>query len=59
MHHPTINLALPNPTLPASLAFNRLPSQEPAFAPQIVKQLSNTGELELGPFAVAVLADLN
>jgi len=34
-------------------------AEEPAFAPQIVKQLSNTGELELGPFAVAVLADLN
>lgn len=32
--------------------------EEPAFAPQIAKQLNTDGVLQLGPFAVAVVTEL-
>ena len=32
--------------------------EEPAFAPQIAKKLSTDGVLQLGPFGVAVITEL-
>jgi len=33
-------------------------AEEPAFAPQVIKQISSSGSLVLGPFAVAVVTEL-
>ena len=33
-------------------------AEEPAFAPQVARRISSTGMLELGPFGVAVVTEL-
>jgi len=55
----TITGAKGGTALVVEVALEGPDAAEPAFAPQIQKQLSADGELTLGPFGIAVITELD